>query len=283
MLSLKEAVKNELGIEVVEEESPVYDSQANGEVEQAIQMVQGQVRAMKDGLESRYGVRIDGDHMCVPWLVAHASDSITRYHVYEDGNTGYKNWKGKPFSKELVEFGQCVMYLRPGSKGENKFEPRWEEGVWLGIADRTNEVIVGTKEGVIKARDIRRRGTKEEQWDLGKFNEFRGVPWEPVPGREGIEIKARINMPRDREPVRPPMVGEEREAVPRRVKITREQVRTMGFTVGCQGCRAVNRGLPAVIHSEECRKRMEEQLREQSDNNLERAESRLKRGREEQQ
>ena len=44
------------------EESPGYDSQGNGEVERAVQMVQGQFRAAKDGLESRYGVRFDGDH-----------------------------------------------------------------------------------------------------------------------------------------------------------------------------------------------------------------------------
>ena len=46
-------------------------------------MVQGQIRAMKDALESRYGVRMDGEHNCIPWLIAHASDSITIFHVYE--------------------------------------------------------------------------------------------------------------------------------------------------------------------------------------------------------
>ena len=91
ILSLKERVKNESGVEIMMEESPEYDSAGNGEVENAIQMVQGQFRTMKDGLESKYGVRFDGDHPCIPWLMAHASDTITRFHVYEDGRTGYHN------------------------------------------------------------------------------------------------------------------------------------------------------------------------------------------------
>ena len=39
------------------------------------------------------------------------------------------------------------MYKPPGTTEKDKFEHRWEEGVWLGVADRTNEVIVGTSEG----------------------------------------------------------------------------------------------------------------------------------------
>ena len=118
ILSLKERVKMESGVEIIMEESPGYDSKGNGEVERAIQMVQGQFRTMKDGLESRYGVRFDGDHQCVPWLMAHTSDTLTRFHVYEDGRTGYHNWRGRPFSKDSAEFGECVWYLRPGSKGQ---------------------------------------------------------------------------------------------------------------------------------------------------------------------
>ena len=147
IMGLKEAVKNESGLDIVAEESPEYDSQANGEVERAIQMVQGQFRAMKDGLEARYGIRFDGEHPCMPWLIAHASDTLTRFHMYADGRTGYHNWRGRPFGKEYVEFGECVMYRPPDKKGRDKFEPRWSEGVWLGIADRTMEVIIGTSEG----------------------------------------------------------------------------------------------------------------------------------------
>ena len=105
------------------------------------------------------------------------------------------------------------MYNPPGRKGRDKFENRWEEGVWLGIADRTNEVIIGTSEGVIKVRDIKRHSIEKDRWDLAKFNAFQGLPWEPIPGRQGIELKCRVNIPADREAIEPAMRGEEREPV----------------------------------------------------------------------
>ena len=120
---------------------------------------------------------------------------------------------------------------------------------------------MGTHEGVIKIRDIRRKGTESERWNLDKFNSFQGTPWEPIPGREGIELKTCVHVPKDTDPVNPVAKGEDKEAIPRRVRITREQIRMQGFIVGCPGCRAVNRGLPAVNHTEEigrasCRERV---------------------------
>ena len=69
MLALKDAVRSENRIDIVMEESPEYESKSNGEVERAIQTVQGQLRAMKDRLESRYNQRIGGEHPCVPSMV----------------------------------------------------------------------------------------------------------------------------------------------------------------------------------------------------------------------
>jgi len=90
-------VKSETRVDVVLEESPEPESQSNGEVERAIQTIQGQVRTMKDRLESRYGQRNGGEHMCRPWLNAHGSDAVNRYHMYSDGKSAYENWKGRKF------------------------------------------------------------------------------------------------------------------------------------------------------------------------------------------
>ena len=35
----------------------------------------------------------------------------------------------------------------------------------------------------------------DTQWDVEVMKGMRGVPWEPVLGREGIEIKSRVEMP----------------------------------------------------------------------------------------
>ena len=84
-----------------------------------------------------------------------------------------------------------------------------------------------------------------------------------------------MHVPEDRDSPDPPMQGEEREVVHRRVKITREMVRRVGFMVGCPGCRAVNRGLPAVNHKEECRRRFEDSMRLAGDDRIARADQRM--------
>ena len=47
---------------------------------------------------------------------------------------------------------------------------RWHEGIWLGIGDETGEVIIGTNEGVVKAKDFRRRPIVKERWIREKIN-----------------------------------------------------------------------------------------------------------------
>ena len=111
------------------EEAPEYESRSNGEVERGIQTIQGQFRTMKDRLESRYNQRSGGERPCVPWLMAHASDTVNRYYVYKDGRTAYENWKGRQFNGKHREFGESVLYLRPGSRGKDKFEVRGESGM----------------------------------------------------------------------------------------------------------------------------------------------------------
>ena len=78
------------------------------------------------------------------------------------------------------------MYLVPESEGKNKADVIWKEGIHLGMISRSEEYYIGTEEGVIKVRTIRRYGLKEQQWDVEKMKKMQGTPWEPVPGREGI-------------------------------------------------------------------------------------------------
>ena len=43
-------------------------------------------------------------------------------------------------------------------------------------------------------RSIRRHGMKELQRDKSRFDAITGVPWEPVPGREGIEVRPNVEI-----------------------------------------------------------------------------------------
>ena len=57
---------------------------------------------------------------------------------------------------------------------------------------------------MIKARTFKRYGRDEDRWCVEKFEAFRGLPWEPVPGRGGIEVHTRVTLPRGEGTLRGP-------------------------------------------------------------------------------
>ena len=97
LVALKQAVKAERPEEIIMEESPVGESASNGEVENAIKLVEGMFRSLKSSLEERIGKKLVREHMCVPWLIRHAAETIDRFAISSDGKTNYQRRKGKKF------------------------------------------------------------------------------------------------------------------------------------------------------------------------------------------
>ena len=102
IMALKESVKRERDEDIVMEESPVGESASNGSIENAVRNVQGQVRSMRDALETRYQIKINGESSCIPWMVRHAANLISRYQVGMDGRTAYERWKGKKYKQGIA-------------------------------------------------------------------------------------------------------------------------------------------------------------------------------------
>ena len=165
IIALKDAIKQERSEEIIKEESPVGESASNGEIENAIKQVEGQLRTIKSSLEQRYGEKLAPTHMSVPWLVRHSAELIDRYSIGHDGRTNYQRRKGKKFGTNTVEFAEAIMYLIPKSIGRDKFDSRWANGIWLGIREESGEHIIGTIDGVVKARTIKRMELSTERWN----------------------------------------------------------------------------------------------------------------------
>ena len=72
------------------------------------------------------------------------------------------------------------MYLKAG-KPASRLGDRWFEGLFLGVQDRSDEVLIGTRDGVVKARAVRRLDDVQRR-DADLVKSMRGTPWEPVPG-----------------------------------------------------------------------------------------------------
>ena len=238
ILALIEAVKREKGeavevtgkemkkrkgeLQIIAEESPVGEHQSNGEVENAIKSVQSQMRTMRLALQARYKSKIRTDHPIMPWLVHHAAILIDICRVGNDGRTPYERKKGKKFIRALPEIGECIWYLRPQSVGKDKLDTRWESGVFAGLRVESGELYVLTEGGALKVNSFNRR-PEEERWNQEEFGAIQGTPWEPIPGREGIEVKSRFQYRGEAEEEIIPQPST-RDVIPRRIYIRREDV-----------------------------------------------------------
>ena len=106
------------------------------------------------------------------------------------------------------------------------------------------------------------------------LSKVKGSPWEPIPGREDIELKTSVHIDTG-DKVHEPMEGMDRPVIKRRFKIKKDDVRTHGMTPGCKGCIALNRGAQAVNHSETCRTRMRTALEDHGDERVIKASDRV--------
>ena len=149
----------------IPENSKAYDHQSNGLAERGVQEVQGIARTVKHHIEYKLGITINYDHPIIAWMTEHVSTLFNRYTVGRDGRTPYERLKGKQSSIRMPPFAEKVLYKFQGEISHMpKLEPRWSEGVFLGVNGRTDEYIIGTPTGTVKARSIQ-RVPDSEKWD----------------------------------------------------------------------------------------------------------------------
>ena len=143
-----------------------------------------------------------------------------------------------------------------------KLQSMLQSGVYLGRTHSSAENLIGTPDGVVKARDIYRR-TAEERFNLDEFKSIVGTPWKCTPTRN-VEIDEIPEF--EVIPVEMRRSGEHAdgvgEAIPRRVKLTKEIMERFDFTPQCPGCINMRLNRPHRAHTEQCRERVEEKVRE---------------------
>jgi len=89
------------------------------------------------------------------------------------------------------------------------------------------------------------------------------VPWRPIPGRDGVEIKSHARMAAEfDDKMQHGGGGQPQPYVVRAVKFLKEDIKKYGITQGCPGCTAANRNAAAVNHSDSCRIRIEKRMAE---------------------
>ena len=169
--------------------SPVGESQANGAVEGTIRRLAGMLRTIKSGCESKLKMKIERDHPLFQWMVPWAATIINRYVRDTRGRTAYQRRTGREAKKNVCEFGEKILYypLKGAHREKDKAEAKWRYGIWRGIADKSDEVTIGTEEGTVKARAIRRLA-EQSKWDRETVDRMRGTPKQPIPGHDSDYI-----------------------------------------------------------------------------------------------
>ena len=116
---------------------------------------------------------------------------------------------------------------------------------------------------------------EEERWDAYDIKDMKVIPQQPNPQRVGLHIPTRMPMgtppggaaaggaagggeeggeiPPVPEPVADPLT--------RRTPITHKEIDKYGPTLGCVGCQAMRGEITRRGHTEKCRKRIEEAMR----------------------
>jgi hypothetical protein len=138
------------GFQLVVQHSPVGESAANGAIENAIQRVQGQIRAIKLDVEINSKVKLTPTHVLWPWLIEYAAQTLLYWRISgEDGLTTIQRIRGRSTMSPKPRFGEHVMYKVPKTVKMGKSEARWRPGVWIGSIETSDEHLVGTDLGVI--------------------------------------------------------------------------------------------------------------------------------------
>ena len=243
------------------ETPPPSDSRANGYAERAVRSLEEQVRVLKTAFQGATKKELDVLSPGMAWLVEHSADTLNKGLVGPDGRTAHERVRGRRYHGELFEFGQVILSKIPGKPVGGVVQPRWIKGIWLGKLWSSDEHIVSAPGGrVVRSRTCKPHA---DLWDWGLCDEIVGWPSDPSgtwSGEPGVQSEA-PRLPPRREP--PPVA----EPPTRRVMITTADIDRYGSTEGCRRCRAITRGelvegKTSVAHSEECRRRIEERIRQ---------------------
>ena len=83
-----------------------------------------------------------------------------------DGKTAYEKRRGRKCDIPTEILGEKVWYkeLKTKTEHRDKLETEWKQGLWLGHPRSSNEIYIGTREGVVRAWAIRKK-PDAEQWD----------------------------------------------------------------------------------------------------------------------
>ena len=117
-------------------------------------------------------------------MVEYAAEVFNRFRTINKKMTPREAIRRKHTLRRMAEFGESVLWLPEAweSGRMEKLEPRFEHGIWPGVCPRTDEAVIGTSTGIVRARTVKRHAI-EDAWKSTSLLSISTTPW--TIGRQG--------------------------------------------------------------------------------------------------
>ena len=106
------------------------------------------MRKSKLHVEKKYCIKLPPQHFLHAWSCKRSAWLINCFQPKKNGIVAHRSMRGRNNAGELAEFGENVMFEAVTG---DKYEERWQKGVFVGKVDQTDESILLTPYGVTNA------------------------------------------------------------------------------------------------------------------------------------
>lgn len=156
--------------------SPVRGSAFNCRVENVVGRAQDKLSILRHQLERGIGQPMPDQPTIMPWTVRRAVGLLAKCAAGDDDRPPYERIRRETFQVPFVQFGATVMYLQMKTATASKGEPFRKPGAWFCMIERTEDTVIGTKNGVAKCRTMSRLANGN-QWDKEMVTQMKGMFW----------------------------------------------------------------------------------------------------------
>eukprot|EP00971_Amphidinium_carterae_P350374 6491509-Amphidinium_carterae.1 len=170
---------------VVLQQSPKESKGSLGLAERTHGVLHGLASTLRAGVEDHYSVKVPVRHPLCELAYRHAAWLRERFHVQRGrGSTAFEISYGHRYSHPLVSFAETVLWREP--QHGLKFHSNFGYGIWCGRHSVDNTHLVLTRQGLLRARTIKRLAPSE-RYDKslvlavkGSMRQLDGQPEQPL-------------------------------------------------------------------------------------------------------
>ena len=119
------------------------------------------MRTLRFNSERNLRLKIGPVSQLLPWIVRHAGFLITRFQVRPSGRTPFEELRMVKYTSPILQMFEKVLAPEAGVT-DQKLRGPWQVGLWLGRSTDTNEHLISTETGVVRARTVRRVVPEEQ-------------------------------------------------------------------------------------------------------------------------